>query len=177
MGKNITLIIDIIGQFSILLAFMILLVQTHKNNKSIISLLTMIVDLKLHINKLTCLIDFVSSCVSNSAVKGIYTCLSEIPVKEFPQTEKEYVKVMSRIITQVNNNGFQRLHTFFMQAIEKTDDESEKMILKTRLQKLSEIKNLTDLLDENATKEHLMHILSELDKSVFELFQDNRNDF
>jgi len=177
MGKNTILIIDIIGQFAILLAFMFLLVQAHRNNKAIISLLTMIVDFRLHINKLTCLIDFVSSCVSNSTIKGIYTCLSEIPVKEFPQTEKEYVKVMSRIIAQVNNESFQRLYTVFTRAIEETDDDSEKEILKNRLRKLSEIKTLTDLLDENATKEHVMHILSELDKSVFELFQDNRNDF
>jgi len=103
--------------------------------------------------------------------KDFYLKIRSIPDDKFPDT-----KGLRTVLKDVSDEKFKQHFKLLKHKIEETDDLQEKKFFEDILNKISEIKNWSDVIDENTDKEFLFTIANELDRATRELLEKMHRD-
>ena len=162
---------DILFYGTIVFWIISIIYNNFKLRKNFLTSLKVINDLEKKVVISRQLIDLVASGLCNPVVKSMYSKLCDFNIEEYPKTQKDFAKLMCLI----NNETFQKLHNLITLQIGKTQNEEEKIYLKNKLKKLMDIKNLSDVIDENSSPQYVQTITQELQKTIQE-FNDFHED-
>lgn len=118
------------------------------------------------ISKLQCLVDLLGAGTCHPMSKILYGKLRVMSYETFPHSKGE----MSKTIREACDEHFQSLHVSLSKTIEKTDDPNHKKFLESKLQNLTDLKNVIDTVDENSSQEYLAIVINQINDTVKELF-------
>lgn len=136
-----------------------------RSKQKIVFLLNENMQLKKKLRKSKSLQQFLFSGTCNPTIKKLYQELNGLHEDDFPKNSKE----MQNIIQVFSFENYKFYVNCLSKSIEETDDVDLKEMLKIKLEKIYELKNLMDLIDENSSKEYRQMITKEIEKAFYKL--------
>lgn len=110
------------------------------------------------------LIDFLShGC--NPIIRSVYHKLKEIPLDQYPENNEQ----MNEVLRKFSVENFNIQVEILKKQIVQTEEPKLKTFLQDKLDKLYEVKNLTDILGDEHSESYVNIVFSELEKALYEL--------
>jgi len=116
---------------------------------------------------LTDLLKF-ACCSGDDVLTKLYSHLRSIPDEEFPRNEE-----LKKEIKKVSESNFLEKVRFIQEKIEKTTDMDEKIFLERKLQKINELKNLVDIIDEDSDVDFFQSVMNEIKNTADEIIEQD----
>lgn len=118
--------------------------------------------------KLIPLLDFVAAGIPNPFIREVYFKICYLP--QFPNREE-----LNKIMQQHSREVYLKSEQLLKEQISSTQDEEEKKILKIKLDKVNNARNLSDTLDHNSDPEYVKIVNEELKNIILEIQNLNEN--